>query len=254
MKPYQFEHLKALPELVHGVSTAEYGNMSFIYGEPDEVKSSRDKFFQDLGVKSNQAVVTSLLHGDKINLVDETDRGKGIIEADSSLMGDILVTSKPDTYLFMVVADCLALFFYDQVNKVVALAHAGWKGVDQEVPFKTAFYLMKEHGCKAENILVGMSPALQKESACFETVDQRATPERKAKWNKYLSEKDNLVCVDTVSFAFDQLRSLGIPEHNIERSPIDTRTNTEFFSHRRSAETGEPEQRFACLIGFKSAD
>lgn len=253
MKPFQFEHLKALPELVHGASVAEYGNMSFLYGEADKVKSNREKFFQDLGVRPNQVAVTSLLHGDRINLVDENDRGKGIAEADSSLMGDVLVTNRPDTFLFMVVADCLALFFYDQVKKVVALSHADWKGVDQEVPFKTAFYLMKELGCKAENILVGMSPALQKESACFESVDQRATPERKAKWSKYLSENNDLTCVDTVSFAYDQLRSIGIPEHNIERSRVNTRTNAEFFSHRRSAEEGQPEARFGCLIGFRES-
>jgi copper oxidase (laccase) domain-containing protein len=159
-----------------------------------------------------------------------------------------MVANRADTYLFMVVADCLALFYYDQVKKVVALAHAGWRGVDAQVPFKTAFHLMKEYGCKADNILVGMSPAVQKESACYPDLGQESKPE----WSKYITKIDDKVCADTNSYAYDQLLSIGIPKENIDRSTIDTRTNTDFFSHLRSKDTGEPEKRFGCVIGFRS--
>jgi len=248
MPIFHFEQLGALPELVHGVATAKYGNMSFLHGEADEVRQNRAKFFQDLKVEPQKVVVASLVHGDKIVQVDESSRGAGIDDPKTSLEGDTLVTDKPDTYLFMVVADCLALFYYDQVKKVVALAHAGWRGVDQRVPEKTVKYLVEQYGSQPSDILVGMPPTLQKESACFQQLHQNDSLD----WSGYITRVGDKYCIDSPQFAFDQLCSAGIPEDNIERSIIDTRTNPEYFSHRRSVEENLPEQRFGCLIGFRN--
>ena len=42
----------------------------------------------------------------------------------------------------------------------------------------------------------------------------------------------------------------GIPSKAIEVSDVDTFTDSRFASHRRSAETGEPEWRHACVVAM----
>lgn len=262
MEAYRFQNLSKFPELVHGVATAAFGNMSFLYGRDDEVIANRYKFFTSLDVNPEKVAVAQLFHEADVLEVTEKDRGKGVEETRSLLSADILVTNKPDVFLFFVVADCLALFFYDPVTGCVALAHAGWKGVHREVPRVAIQALQERYGAKPENILVGMSPSIKKESAKFKEINQTKFPQWQPyiyRCNKCTFSDKNIVRnnevehyhVDVSRFAYDQLLSAGIYEEHIEESPIDTRTSSDFFSHRRSDEENIPEARFGCLIGIE---
>jgi len=244
---FQFEKMKAHPGLIHGVSTAEYGNMSYLYGEQAAVQANRRQFFEDLGIPESSVAIVSLVHGHRLIDVTEKDRGRGVSSPDDLLEGDILATNKPETYLFFVVADCLGIFYFDPVNQVCALAHAGWKGVSKRVPRLTVDHLVKHYRSRPEDLLVGMSPAISADSAKFEAVEQAEQPE----WKAYLEQKDGFWHVDTTQYAYDQLIEVGVKPGNIERPTIDTRTSANFFSHRRSVEEGAPEARFGCLIGIK---
>lgn len=249
---YQFTNLSQQLNLVHGVATAQLGNMSFKFGPAGQVKDHRNRFFAKLGVPADNVVVTQLVHEQAILEVTERDRGKGAVDTANLLTGDILVTSKPDTYLFFVVADCLALFLFDPVKQVCALAHAGWRGVELQVPGLVVNYLVARYGSNPKDLLIGLSPALQRTSACF-TNNHPEYANRVAHhptWQRYATKIGEKTCVDITQYAYDQLIQAGVPTSNIERSTIDTRRDPNFFSHRRSQEDGQPEQRFGCLIGF----
>lgn len=245
----KFKKLSQFPGLLHGIATTEFGNMSFRWDESSQVRSNRATFFDQLDVPEKNVVVASLLHGHTIHAVGEAEHGRGVNSAEDSLEGDILVTNTADTYLFLVVADCLAIFFYDPKHKVVALAHAGWRGVDQEVPRLTVDHLVKKYGSDPAKIVVGLSPALQVRSSIFNNPDDLDVSDRD-KWQPYISEIDGHLCVDWIRFAFDQLIGTGVLKTNIENSGIDTLTNEDYFSHRRSAQQKQPEGRFGCLIGL----
>lgn len=247
MEAYRFQNLSKFPELAHGVATAEFGNMSFLYGEAAEVIANRNKFFVSLDLNPEKVAVAQLFHEADVLEVTEKDRGKGVEETKSLLSADILVTNKPDTFLFFVVADCLALFLYDPVTRSCALAHAGWKGVHREVPRVAVEALQEHYGAKPEDIVIGMSPSIKKESAKFKDMIQTKFPQ----WQPYIYKEGEYFHVDVSRFAYDQLLSAGIYEEHIEESPIDTRISSDFFSHRRSAEENIPEARFGCLIGIK---
>ncbi len=243
MVSQKFTNLSQFNGIVHGYSTTEFGNMSFRYSDKDTVIGNRHQFFESLNVNESQIAVTSLVHGNQIIDVTKRDWGRGIEEAETSLEGDVLVTSEPDTNLFMVVADCLALFFYEPDKHVCALAHAGWRGVDLEVPRLTVEYLVKQKGCDPKKLVVGMPPALQKESSIYQEFEKNADP----RWQKYI----NVDQVDWTGYAYDQLLKAGVLEKNIERSTVDTRLDKNYFSHRRSVEENDKEARFGCLIGLK---
>ena len=47
--------------------------------------------------------------------------------------GDFLITSLPHIGLGIATADCLPIVIYDEINKVIANVHAGWRGSAQEI-------------------------------------------------------------------------------------------------------------------------
>jgi YfiH family protein len=247
MEVYRFRIFSKFPKLVHGVATAAFGNMSFLYSQANEVIANRHRFFASLKVDPKKVAVAQLFHEADVLEVTEKDWGRGVEETKSVLSADILITNKPDVFLFFVVADCLALFLYDPVTGCVALAHAGWKGVHREVPKIAVSALQERYGAKPEDILVGMSPSLKKESAKYKEINQTNYPQ----WRPYIYKEGEYYHVDTPKFAYDQLISAGINHQHIEASPIDTRVSPDFFSHRRSAEEGISEARFGCLIGIR---
>jgi YfiH family protein len=251
MEILRFGNLASQKSLVHGISTTDFGNMSFKWGEYEQVRKNRQTFFHELDISEEKVVAASLLHGNRIVEVTESNGGNGIFVPEESISGDILVTNKPDTFLFMVVADCLALFYYEPVKRVVALAHAGWRGVDKEVPEKVVNHMVKEYDCDPKNILVGFSPAIQKKSYTdkVEVVTQAHTEDER--WLPYLHETNGLYEIDFVGFAYDQLLKAGIPAKNIENTGIDTWNDPQFFSHRRSLREKVPNGRFGCVIGIK---
>lgn len=237
--------------LIHGIATADFGNMSFNWGDYQSVRHNRKQFFEALQADESHVTVASLVHGATVREVTAAELGRGIVNPEESLEADILVTAQPDTYLFMVVADCLALFLFEPEKQVCALAHAGWRGVEAGVPQVAVRYLQQQHGCDPGKLWIGMSPAIQSGSFCFPSkdVEQHQTPN----WKPYLKIEGAMTKIDFVQYAFDQVAEAGIPEKQIENPGIDTKTDYRFFSHRRSVEQQLPESRFGCLIGFKNS-
>jgi len=82
---------------------------------------------------------------------------------------DALVTNEHQIALALNFADCVPLIFYDPVKKVVASAHAGWKGTVAKIGVKTVQKMVDEFGSKAENIIALIGPAIGK--CCFEVKD-----------------------------------------------------------------------------------
>ena len=60
-------------------------------------------------------------------------------------------------------ADCVPILFYDAHQRVIGLAHAGWRGTVKGV-VTAALDAMKAHyGTKSENVLAAIGPAISAE-------------------------------------------------------------------------------------------
>lgn len=237
---YQLNSFKNQPNLVHGFSTNKIGNMSPRFG--DDAKESLAKFFELIGVSEGLTVKANLVHGDKIVEVSDTK----IQEFDC----DALVTDQPNIFLYLVIADCLPIMFFDPEGKVVALAHCGWRGTNLHLAEKVGKLLIEKYNCSPEKILVGFGPAIHRESFIF--IESETSPLIGPDWHPYLLKVgEGQIASDFVGYNFDQLVSLGIKKENIEVSPYDTGKSDLFYSHYRSKRTGEPEGRFVAIIGMK---
>lgn len=73
---------------------------------------------------------------------------------------DIIATKKVGITLFMRFADCVPIFFYDPVEKVIAIAHAGWIGTLNGIAQTAVEGLHREFGSKPSDLMVGIGPSI----------------------------------------------------------------------------------------------
>jgi YfiH family protein len=229
-------------------SQVEDGNMSFKYAsDKNIVKQNRQNFLQLLNVKPEACVALELVHGDKIVEVSKTMIGKGILDPKKSLRADGIVAKGKGVFLWMVVADCVPVVFYDTEKKVVALVHAGWPSTQKKLPAKMTELLFEKYGVRSQSLQVVLGPYISKESYTFEDGFEG----NKKKWGKFLEVDDKgILHVDVGGFVKKQCLQGGVLPENILDLSIDTLKDEKYPSHRRSQMLGLPEERFGVVAGF----
>jgi YfiH family protein len=156
---------------------------------------------------------------------------------------DALVTNMPGTALMVKVADCQAIVMFDPVQKVIAVVHAGWKGLAQDVSGAAIRLMKRQFKVKPENLFVGISPSLGPCCAFFTHPEKELPPE----FSPYIHTNKT---VDLWSFSTEQLKKHGIQPEHIELARVCTMCGAggKFFSFRRDrGMTG----RFGALLFLK---
>ena len=223
------------------------GNMAFRFGSADEVLFSRRHFLSPYGIELKNLAVMQVEYGERIVMADEHLCGTGAFK-EPGVLAEALMTKEKNLFLFLPTADCLPVAYCDPVQEVIALAHLGWKPTMKRVAPKVIQRLSKDCGTKPEDILVSIGPGIHKESYRFVNPMQKDLPE----WKPFLHDlPGGDTEVDLVGFNVAELVRAGVLESNIEVSPFDTAKSPDFFSHYRSVRTGEPEGRFATVLGMR---
>lgn len=91
------------------------------------------------------------LHGNKVVSLDDP-----LIDSSSIINADASWSKQNNTVCAVLTADCLPVFMTDTKGSVVALAHAGWKGLLAGIITETVNVLGVEH----QDILVWLGPAI----------------------------------------------------------------------------------------------
>lgn len=134
----KFKIFEKYPELTCAFSTRLGGksegyfgdmNLSFNVGDnPDTVKENYRIFCNAVGINPENIVISHQTHKTNILSVTKADCGKNIWRERDYSDIDALVTNEKGVALVTHSADCCLLGFYDPKNKVIASAHAGWRG------------------------------------------------------------------------------------------------------------------------------
>jgi YfiH family protein len=181
------------------------------------------------------------VHGTNIAIVTEHDLAP--IDSVKVVPGvDGLITAQRDVYLFAKTADCLPIIYFDPKEKVLGLAHAGWRGIVGKLPALMIGAMVHRFGCQPENIMVGIGPCLDKSA---NLVPPPLVQEQLPEWRHFLHQEDELVRVDLVGFTLKQLLQVGVMEANIEVGGMCTAQQPEEFFSDRNGDRG----RFATIIG-----
>lgn len=165
-------------------------------------------------------------------------------EATPKTEGDALICGDAGKFLSIRTADCLPLLFADSKKRVVAAAHAGWRGTVAEIAARTVEAMEKRFGSNPRDLVVAMGPCIG--DCCFEVGPEVAT-----QFRKFLPERRDLDRVAKISLReanVRQLLSVGIRAEQIEMSDACTKCGTELFhSYRRD---GKAAGRMTAMIGL----
>ena len=247
---YRFKNLSHEPGCMHAVTKKDPNepyalSLALHTGEAlDEIVANRQKIISELDLaEKSYFVVAEQTHSDNITVITQSaTKGWEALE-DAVSESDALITDLPNVMLVILTADCVPILLYDKKRKVVAAVHAGWKGTDREIVFKTVQKMIEVYGSDPVDILAGIAPSIGK--CCYEVGENVA---------KYfsdipgvLSQKSEKYMLDLPAVNHYQLLKAGLQESNIELSGVCTACEVDsFFSYRKEQGCSG---RFMSLIG-----
>lgn len=238
----------SFPDLIYGFSRVADGNMSFKWsrGVHGVVIENRRAFLGELDVAPENCVAMSIGNSDTIAVVSKEDAGKGMLNAADAVQADALVTDESNLGLFLVVADCLPVIYYDANKKVIALVHLGWKSSDLRLAGKVVDVMKIKFDCDPTDIYVFLGPGAKKTSYIFE---EELVQKNRPEWQPFLKGLPNGTAIDLYGFNRQALVSKGIPEGQIQESDVDTIVSVDYFSHYRAVRNGEKQEgRHAAVV------
>ena len=165
------------------------------------------------------------------------------------LKGDGLITNKKNIALGILTADCAPVFIFDPIKKVIAVAHAGWKGAYKKIIIKIIKKLIIL-GSKKENIIATVGPCIAQQNyevkQDFKTKFLKQTKKNK-KYFKIIGKKIYFSLRDYIK---GQLKDLGIINIEIIKKNTYNRKNN-FYSSRRSKKNNHDYGRNISVIMIK---
>lgn len=248
---YRFEGLDSVEGLLHtvltrlgGVSRGPYATLNLghsVGDDPKAVEENHRRALLPLEVNPADVVSPWQVHGATVDVVEYEDRGTVRPETDS------LITAAPGVPLLMRFGDCTPVLLCDPVQRVVALAHAGWRGVVAGVVEATIRTMQEQLACDVTTIWAGVGPTIG--PCCYEVgadVAEEITYACPASAD-VTHQRGSHIYADLPAAVEAQLRAAGVK--HVEQAALCTACHVdEFFSHR--AENGRTG-RFGVLLGWK---
>ncbi|MCC5911878.1 MAG: peptidoglycan editing factor PgeF [Clostridiaceae bacterium] len=245
VKILKIEELEKLNIVKHGFSTriggvskGSYDSMNLGFGTEDNRENVREnlkRLCKAIEVNDEDLVFADQVHDNKVKIVTEEDKGKGILYKKDYRGMDGLITNRRNVPLLTFHADCVPLFFVDPVKKVIAAVHAGWRGTALKIGEETVTKMLQHFNCKVEDIIVAIGPSIG--TCCYEVaqdvIDQFNT--------NFTNTSRFVVSMGQDKYMLDLweanrliLKEIGILDRNIIKSELCTCCNEDlFYSHRR---------------------
>ena len=212
-------------------TTSHDGNLA--YHVPD-IKENVDKNREAVALlmeyKNEDLVYMNQVHGNNVQIVDKNSP-KLIENCDG------LITKEKELPLMVMVADCIPILFFDEIQGVIAAVHAGRNSTFLKIAQITANKMINELGCNANNIKVIMGPSIHE--CCYEVSDELVNIVKTSFGEKFCKGNN----IDLHGINVKLLEEVGI--RHIRISEICTKCSNEpFYSFRKNPKTG----RFAGII------
>ena len=252
-----FPRLGGGNSLRHAVSTRIGGvsgkalrslNLGTKVGDEEvNVHENRDLLSRALGMDLSGAVGLTQVHGDRVLKLDADNRPA---EGGPLGEGDGLITQLTGVPIYLLVADCLPVLFYDPVHKAAGLAHAGWRGTVSHVAAKTLLAMGEAYGTHPADVKAALGPCIG--ACCYEVgEDVKNQFGEVFPWAEEvleLSGKDRWK-LDLAEANARQLLEVGLGAENLVRSNLCTVRHLDlFYSHRAEASEQAPTGRMGAFM------
>jgi len=221
-----------------GTSVGNYAsnNLSPFSGDDFvHFSTNRNHLVELLGSECQQIVIPFQNHGTEIRVIDDAFLELSNDQKNDYLNGvDAIFTELSGICIGITTADCVPLLFYDPEKRVIAAAHAGWRGTCGRIAEKTIAALIEKYGCRTEDIRVVIGPSISAE--VYEAGKEVVGNFEAAGFDitKIVTERNNALYLDLWKANQLSLNEIGIQNNHIETAGICTFTEHEkYFSARR---------------------
>lgn len=163
LSPIEAANLRRVSCIRHGFFTREGGVSGGIYSglncglgssdDPALVLENRRRVARHLGGSFDGVVTLYQEHGSTARAVTAPIAREELPKADA------IVTSLPGLVIGVLTADCAPVLFADPEAKVVAAAHAGWRGAVSGV-LESAIAEMERQGARRDRIVAAVGPTI----------------------------------------------------------------------------------------------
>ncbi len=212
---------------IGGVSKGNYKSLNCGPGSNDNknyIRSNLKIVCQKVGCSYKNLILLNQVHGNKFYYINKIPKRKKT--------GDGLITNKNKIALGILTADCAPVIILDNSKKIIAVAHAGWKGAYKNIVLKIVKYLVKT-GSRKNNLITIIGPAISKNNYEVKNDFKRRFVNQNKKNKKFFNLKMGKIYFSLPEYIKNQLKCFGI--HNIETIKKDTfDKKNKFFSARRS--------------------
>lgn len=219
-----------------GVSTGLYDGLNVGYGSSDEretVTENRRRVAEWLGVAPDNLLTVHQVHSPHAIIVDEAFGSE-------RPQADALVTNRPGLALGALAADCGPILFADETARVIAAAHAGWKGALTGI-LENTIAAMELLGAERENITAVLGPSISQ--ANYEVGPEfveRFVNHNPANqiWFR-ASDKPGHALFDLNGYTVARLTAAGVNAAQLGRCTYEEEEH--FYSYRRATHRGEAD-------------
>ena len=241
MKFYQSSLLKQFDNLLCTITTKQDGNLAFHVNDDQERVLHKHKILAQKHSYSYEKLIhMKQIHSNKVKVVTKEE------DFFSTPSCDALVTDKRDIPLMVMVADCSALLFYDDTQKVIGVVHAGRAGAFSNIIQNTLHTFSTQFNSKVEDIFVTVAPAICQE--CYEVGEEIFIEAQMLQLEYAILKKEEKYYLDIRSILESQLLQGGVQKEHIEMSPLCNACHTEeYYSYRKEGQTG----RFSGVLMLK---
>lgn len=244
-----------------GVSQAPFSTLNcglHVNDNEADVVRNRKRIADALGQPFTSFTYGEQVHGKDIAIVSLNEQGMGRNSRETALQAkDGFITKEKGIFLCAQFADCVPLFFYDPVQRVVGLAHAGWKGTVLNISMATISLMTHTFGSQPSDIRAAIGPSIG--TCCYEVDETVASRVRQVleETQSTHEEREAVItdkCNDKYMLNLQQLNrklieQAGILSSHIEVTQLCTSCRTDlFFSHRKE---GGSTGRMIAWIGLR---
>ena len=238
--------ISGLPGIKHGFFTREGGVSQGIYASlncglgsqdsAENVMENRARIARHLGGQKAEIFTVYQVHSSSTFTVDaKNERPRSLPKADA------IISTLPGFVVGVLTADCAPILFVDPVAKVVAAAHAGWRGAVRGI-IEATIDSMEKSGADRSRIYAAIGPMINQKA-------YEVGPEFKNEFlildpaNTRFFKKgvvNDKSYFDLPGYVISRLKGSGIKSWQ-NASQCTYENESLFFSYRRATHRGEAD-------------
>jgi YfiH family protein len=245
LSPIEAPNLQGLRGIRHGFFTRQGGVSGGLYAslncgfgssdDPELVSENRRRVAHHLDGESGEVITLYQEHGTTAREVSAP------IARDALPRADAAVSTTPGLVIGVLTADCAPVLLADAEARVVAAAHAGWRGAVAGV-VESAIAVMERLGARRERIAAAVGPCIGPAAYEVGPEFEAEVLERYPTGTRFFTHPGNAqrAHFDLPAFVTQRLKDAGIG--SVAGLQTCTYENESlFFSYRRKTKLQEPD-------------